>query len=34
MNEETVDSWIAAWEAKAADDGLERGAAYRPAGRD
>jgi hypothetical protein len=24
----TADAWIAAWEAKAAQDGLERGAAY------
>jgi hypothetical protein len=26
--EETADAWIAAWEAQAAEDGLERGAAY------
>ena len=25
---ETADAWIPAWEAKAAADGLERGAAY------
>jgi hypothetical protein len=30
--EETADAWIAAWEAKAAEDGLERGAAYWQAG--
>jgi hypothetical protein len=29
---ETADAWIAAWETKAAQDGLERGAAYRRAG--
>jgi hypothetical protein len=28
MNEETADAWIAAWEAKTADDGLEPGSAY------
>jgi hypothetical protein len=26
--EETADAWIAAWEARAAEDGLERGAGY------
>ena len=25
---ETADAWIAAWEAKAAEDGLERGSAF------
>jgi hypothetical protein len=30
--EETADAWIAAWEAKAAQDGLERGSAYWDAG--
>ena len=29
---ETADVWIAAWDAKAATEGLERGAAYRDAG--
>lgn len=29
---ETADAWIAAWEAKAAADGLERGSAYWPGG--
>jgi hypothetical protein len=28
MSEETADAWIAAWEAKAAVDGLERSSAY------
>ena len=32
--EETADAWIAAWEAKAAQDGLERGSAYWDAGWD
>ena len=31
---ETADAWIAAWEAKAAEDGLERGSAYWQAGWD
>ena len=31
---ETADAWIAAWEAKAAQDGLERGSAYWQAGWD
>jgi hypothetical protein len=30
--EETADAWIAAWEAKAAEDGLERGSAYWDSG--
>ncbi len=30
--EETADAWIAAWEAKAAEDSLERGSAYWPGG--
>ena len=30
--EETADAWIAAWEDKAAEDGLERGSAYWQAG--
>ena len=30
--EDTADAWIAAWEAKAADDALERGSAYWQAG--
>jgi hypothetical protein len=29
---ETADAWIAAWEDEAAQDGLERGAAYWDAG--
>ena len=29
---ETADAWIAAWEATAAEDGLERGSAYWEAG--
>ena len=32
VTEETADAWIAAWEAQAAQDGLERGAAYWDAG--
>jgi hypothetical protein len=32
MTPETADAWIAAWEAKAAEDGLERGSAYWEAG--
>jgi hypothetical protein len=32
MTEATADAWIAAWEAKAAEDGLERGSAYWDAG--
>jgi hypothetical protein len=28
MTEPTADAWIAAWEAKAAQDGIERGSAY------
>jgi hypothetical protein len=28
MTAATADAWIAAWEAKAAEDGLERGSAY------
>jgi hypothetical protein len=31
---ETVDAWIAAWEAKAAVDGLERGSVYWDRGWD
>ena len=34
VTEETADAWIAAWEAQAAQDGLERGAAYWQAGWD
>ena len=34
VTEETADAWIAAWEAKAAEDGLERGSAYWQAGWD
>ena len=34
VTEETADAWIAAWEAKAAEDGLERGSAYWEAGWD
>jgi hypothetical protein len=30
--EATADAWIAAWEAKAADDGLEHGRTYWEAG--
>ena len=30
--EETADAWIAAWEARAAEEGLSRGAAYWEAG--
>lgn len=30
--EETADAWIAAWEAKAAEDGLERGFRVTPDG--
>ena len=33
-SEETADAWIAAWEAQAAEDGLERGSAYWQAGWD
>ena len=33
-SEETADAWIAAWEAKAAQDGLERGSACWDAGWD
>jgi hypothetical protein len=32
VTEETADAWIAAWEAQAAQDGLERGSAYWQAG--
>ena len=32
--EDTADAWIAAWEAQAAQDGLERGSAYWKAGWD
>ncbi len=32
--EDTADAWIAAWEAQAAQDGLERGSAYWQAGWD
>ena len=32
VSPETADAWIAAWEAQAADDGLERGSAYWEAG--
>jgi hypothetical protein len=28
ISPETADAWIAAWEAQAAEDGLERGSAY------
>ena len=28
VTEETADAWLAAWEAQAADVGLDRGAAY------
>ena len=31
---ETADAWLAAWEAKTAEDGLERGSAYWHAGWD
>ena len=34
MTEATADAWIAAWEAQAARDGVERGAAYWDAGRE
>jgi hypothetical protein len=34
VTRETADAWIAAWEAKAADDGLERGSAHWQAGWD
>jgi hypothetical protein len=34
MTEETAEAWIAAWEANAAQDGLERGSAYWQAGWD
>jgi hypothetical protein len=34
VTEATADAWIAAWEAKAAEDGLQRGAAYWDAGWD
>ena len=34
VTEETADAWIAAWEAQAAQDGLERGSAYWQAGWD
>jgi hypothetical protein len=32
VSPETADAWIAAWEARAAQDGFERGAAYWDAG--
>jgi hypothetical protein len=32
VSPETADAWIAAWDAEAADDGLERGSAYWAAG--
>ena len=32
--EPTADAWIAAWDAQAAQDGLERGSAYWQAGWD
>ena len=32
MTEETADAWLEAWEVKAAEDGLERGAAYWDSG--
>jgi hypothetical protein len=32
VTDETADAWLAAWEAQAAPDGLERGAAYWQAG--
>ena len=32
VTEPTADAWMAAWEAEAAQDGLERGAAYWEAG--
>lgn len=34
MTEATADTWITAWRAKAAQDGLERGSAYWEAGWD
>jgi hypothetical protein len=34
VSEATADAWIAAWEAQAAQDGLERGSAYWRAGWD
>jgi hypothetical protein len=34
VSESTADAWIAAWEAKAAEDGLERGSPYWQAGWD
>jgi hypothetical protein len=32
VSPETADAWIAAWEAQAAEDGLQRGSAYWEAG--
>ena len=32
VTEATADAWIAAWEAQAAEDGLERGSAYWQSG--
>jgi hypothetical protein len=32
VTEETADAWLAAWEAKAAGDGVERGSGYWDAG--
>jgi hypothetical protein len=32
VTEETADAWVAAWEAQAAQDSLERGSAYWQAG--
>ena len=32
VTESTADAWIAAWEAKAAEEGLERGSEYWQAG--
>jgi hypothetical protein len=34
VSPDTADAWIAAWEAQAAEDGLERSAAYWDAGWD
>jgi hypothetical protein len=34
LSASTADAWIAAWEAQAAHDGLERGSAYWQAGWD
>jgi hypothetical protein len=32
VTEETADAWLAAWAAKAEEDGLERGPTYWPGG--